>query len=98
MAEGLERWPDKVGEQFVFVAGESAAKEPFAHVVAVPREHRLPVRIAHDVDTVRFIRGTAPGASPALAVGWCALIHVVAVVWGAMTWGAMMFRRRLGHR
>jgi ABC-2 type transport system permease protein len=46
------------------------------------------------IETIRgFLMGTDDGVAPILALGWCVLILVIAVVWGAI-----MFRRKAGRR
>lgn len=46
------------------------------------------------IETIRgLLMHTPLGNEPALALGWCALILVIAVVWGAI-----MFRRKAGRR
>jgi ABC-2 type transport system permease protein len=46
------------------------------------------------IETIRgLLLGTELTTEPALALGWCALILVVAIIWGAI-----MFRRKAGRR
>jgi ABC-2 type transport system permease protein len=46
------------------------------------------------IETIRgYLMGTDAGTAPLLALGWCALILAIAVVWGAI-----MFRRKAGRR
>lgn len=46
------------------------------------------------IETIRAcLMGTDAGSAPLVAVGWCALILVIAALWGAI-----MFRRKAGRR
>lgn len=46
------------------------------------------------IETIRgMLMGTDAGGQPAWAIGWCLLILLIAVVWGAV-----MFRRKAGRR
>lgn len=46
------------------------------------------------IETIRgFLMGTDAGSAPLFAVGWCALILVIAVLWGAV-----LFRLKAGRR
>ncbi|CAN5597896.1 multidrug efflux ABC transporter permease LieB [soil metagenome] len=46
------------------------------------------------IETIRgLLMGTEMGSSPALAIGWCLLILVIAIIWGSVT-----FRRKAGRR
>lgn len=46
------------------------------------------------IETIRaLLTGTDAGSAPWFAVGWCVLILII-----AMVWGAVMFRRKAGRR
>lgn len=46
------------------------------------------------IETIRaLLMGTDAGSQPVAAIGWCLLILLIAVVWGAV-----MFRRKAGRR